>query len=111
LILQLSEDAEDDARAPQRAVHQAQLFELATDPDCERDLVATQRARALELRAQLIEWLAGWRGARFALATTLDSRAQRNLAALGYASGASESAGDGPLFDTSCSCAWCASWR
>lgn len=109
LILQLAADP-DDERHDRRERHAVELFDLEDDPGCEHDRSASEREVARALREKLVEWLAGWRGERFAELRHGDPATLRDLAQLGYASGEAPSAA-GLLLDPACACAQCARWR
>ncbi len=89
-----------------RARHTTELYDLAADPGCERDVASSRVERARELRARLVEWLRAaqlksWRQVSVGSAAVLE-----NLAALGYA-GDTSIAADAALFPVACDCAPC----
>lgn len=110
LILQLAQHA-DGERPTRRALHAVELYDLEHDAACEHDLSASEPAKTKELRAQLVDWLLGWRGERMAARRHTDPATLKELAQLGYASDAIRAPGDAPLIDASCACAQCARLR
>lgn len=111
LILQLETKDEPELRT-HRERHQFELFDLRADPGARADLAAAEATRAKALRRELVEWLGGWKGERFAAFRRTDPEALANLAQLGYASNApGDGAGAAPLVDPRCDCAWCARSR
>ncbi|MFM7299331.1 MAG: sulfatase [Planctomycetota bacterium] len=106
LVLQLALSDEPEQKT-HRELHQFELFHLTDDPDCERDLAESEPQRAKELHARLTQWLAGWKGERFAAFKRTDAASVANLAQLGYASNTESVDADAPLFDSKCSCEWC----
>jgi arylsulfatase A-like enzyme len=110
LVLQLSKGDEGEQKT-HRAPHQFELFRLRADPACEHDLAATELARAKLLHAQLAEWLAGWKGERFAAFKRTDAATVANLAQLGYASNTEAGDAAAPLFERNCRCEFCSSMK
>lgn len=106
LVLQLVLSEEPEQKT-HRDLHQFELFRLTSDPDCERDVSSSEPERAKLLRQQLVQWLAGWKGERFASLKRTDAATVANLAQLGYASNTEASDAAAPLFDPGCSCAQC----
>jgi len=106
LVLQLVLSDEPEQKT-HRALHQFELFRLVDDPTCERDLANDEPARAKQLHSQLVTWLAGWKGERFAAFKRTDAATVANLAQLGYASNTEASDAGAPLFDAKCACEWC----
>lgn len=107
LVLNLS-DHEVHNRSVEglRVRHTIELYDLASDPGCERDVAPARVERARELRARLVEWLQAahlkpWRQDSVGSPAVLE-----NLAALGYA-GDSQAMTDGSLFPAGCDCAPC----
>ncbi|MFT7464852.1 MAG: hypothetical protein ACI9EF_003212 [Pseudohongiellaceae bacterium] len=94
------------------AAHQLELFDLARDPGCERDLVHEEISRAAPLAAQLVDWLGarrdlGWRGE----AVTDDDTLQ-GLAELGYVDAPQGApAPNGLPYFIADDCSWCLRWR
>ena len=93
-----------------RDQHQIELFEVATDPRCQRDLMElepTQTAgRAAALRNLLITWLGDASETSWARRGSEDAEALAQLAALGYAMDAPSSSSR-EWFDEGCDCNWC----
>lgn len=106
LVLQLALSDEPEQKT-HRELHQFELFRLVDDPDCERDLAGDEPARAKQLHTQLVQWLAGWKGERFAAFKRTDAATVANLAQLGYASNTEAGDASAPLYDTKCGCVWC----
>ena len=104
--MQLASGAEPGQRT-HRGLSQFGRFRLVEDPDCERDLAGEGPARAKQLHTQLVQWLAGWKGERFAAFKRTDAATVANLAQLGYASNTEAGDASAPLYDTKCGCAWC----
>jgi len=89
--------------------HEYELFHLADDPGCERDLARTEREQAARMRAALVAWLADARDLGLARAGTANTEELAQLAELGYAT---ESAVPrGAWIDPGCECGWCAGGR
>ena len=111
LILQLETKDEPELRS-HRERHQFELFDLRDDPGALHDVAGSELERAKALRRELLEWLAGWKGERFAAFRRTDAEALANLAKLGYASNApGDGAASAPLIDPRCGCAWCGKGR
>lgn len=87
------------------AKHQVELYDLAADPGCERDLVAERADAARALRAELVAWLAGLADTGLAGAATDDPEQLRVLAGLGYVSHETSLA-RGAWFEPD-GCGWC----
>jgi len=89
------------------ALHQVELYDLTSDPACERNLVEEEPRRARQLRRLLIDWLL--EAPRAKLGMTSDSQDKavlEQLAQLGYAAPTAE-AKETSLFDVQCQCEWC----
>lgn len=110
LILQLRKSEEPEHKT-HRTLHQVELFDLRADPECSFDRAAAETQRARELRAELVQWLAGWRGERFVGLKRTDAATLANLAQLGYASIEGNADASQPLIDANCTCEACSSWR
>lgn len=110
LIMQLAVLDEPEQRT-HRVLHEVELFRLSDDPDCAHNLVQGERQRAQALRAELLSWLAQWKGERFAASKRTDAATAANLAQLGYASNSATGDARAPLYDDACACAWCQRWR
>jgi arylsulfatase A-like enzyme len=111
LILELADNERPDGTHFTHATkHSLELYNVANDPKCERELSASEHARARALRLQLIEWLSAARGPGLSSTTKMNSVAAKQLAALGYAATPTTSMA-GEWFDASCACAECAKWR
>ncbi len=106
LVLQLVLSDEPEQKT-HRESHQFELFHLTADPDCERDVASDEPERSQRLHRQLTQWLAGWKGERFAAFKRTDAATVANLAQLGYASNTEASDAAAPLFDPKCGCTWC----
>jgi arylsulfatase A-like enzyme len=86
--------------------HRVELFHLARDPACVRDLVLDEPERARALRAELLVWLAAAEGPGWAGGRNEDPATLRRLAELGYA----DQVGDEPESGAppaDCRCEWC----
>lgn len=89
------------------ALHQVELYDLGSDPDCERNLVEEEPRRARQLRGLLIDWLRAAPRATLGVAPDAEDKAVlEQLAALGYAAPTAESKATS-LFDVECPCEWC----
>jgi arylsulfatase A-like enzyme len=73
-----------DALAEPRFQHQAELFDLATDPECLDDLSATEGARLADLRRELIAWLDAAAPQSFSTRHASTATEVAALKALGY---------------------------
>lgn len=82
--------------------HQVELYDLGSDPRCERDLVEQEPDRAASLRRRLVSWLAAAPEAQTG-ELEVDDELAADLAALGYAGG---DGSDGPFW-TADDCGWC----
>lgn len=107
LIMTLA-DPGDPRLDMQRTVHQCFLYDLQSDPKCERDVLEQQPQKARELRAQLVDWLVkrrslGWAGGRLN-----DPMFLEQLKKLGYVD--VQRADDKPLFVDD-DCEWCKKMR
>lgn len=90
--------------------HQVELYDLETDPACDRNLAGMEHERARELRARLVRWLCSAVDTGLS-AEGLDSEEARSaLAQLGYATGEPE-VSTLDLIDPECDCANCAPFR
>ncbi|MBL8861739.1 MAG: sulfatase [Planctomycetes bacterium] len=107
LILHLAEhELHNRSLDGRRERHAVELYDLASDPECVRELSVERRGRTAELRARLVAWLQagqgrGWRSTPVGSVDVL-----ANLSALGYAGGSTEG-DDGRLFPSYCECARC----
>src|SRR5690606_25142763 len=81
--------------------HQVELFDLGSDPRCERDLVEREPERARRMRAALIDWLAAARPLDWAEEGRADAEILAGLARLGYAGEAEGGAGPAEI-DADC---------
>lgn len=93
----------------QRERHRVELYDLHSDPECGRDLVGAEQAKARQLRRILVRWLkaardTGWSDAEGGEGLGSDQVAM--LQDLGYAGGGPDEGGLG--VDPDCDCAWCA---
>jgi arylsulfatase A-like enzyme len=107
LILTLNEiELNEDARWGLTQRHRVELYDRASDRDCEHDLAREPEhfERAKVMRASLITWL-GEAGEGLAGGNVLDAESQAVLAQLGYANGGP---GGGEAFDPECECEHCA---
>ncbi len=85
--------------APSRAEHQVELYHVSEDPTCKNDLVDQEFERARELRAKLVAWLEEAPEETLSHSTDVsDPEVLAQLAALGYASEASDTRKNGRLF-------------
>jgi arylsulfatase len=82
--------------------HQVELYDLASDPRCERDLVEQDAERAANLRRRLVSWLAAAPDTQTG-EIEVDDELAADLAALGYTGGEGS---DGPFW-TADDCGWC----
>ena len=115
LIVTLQEYPRAEFARP-RARHETELFDLAADPGCTRDLFEQETAVARELRAELAAWLAGARELGWDSREELSGATFEALEELGYVGGESGDAdaagmrasedGDAP-FGPDCACDWC----
>ena len=111
LILELADNERPDGTQFKHVTkHSLELYDVAHDPKCERDLSASEHARARALRLQLIEWLSAARGQGLGSTTKMNSVAAKQLAALGYAA-TTTTITSGVWFDVGCACVECAKWR
>ncbi len=86
--------------------HQAELYDLSTDPTCSNDLLAAEHATAARLRSRLITWLLEAQDLGVRADGNRDQETLGALAELGYAA-APEGDDDADLFDPACECAQC----
>ncbi len=87
--------------------HTVSLFDTESDPDCQTDVSAEHHDLAVELRAELIAWLATSRIAEFLTNDRMtDAATLKALASLGYAAG-SALPEDNPWIDPDCDCETC----
>jgi arylsulfatase A-like enzyme len=107
LILQLRLGDEPEQKT-HRALHEVELFDLRSDPGAALNQFQAQPSKARELRAELLAWLAHWKGERFSAFKRVDAATVANLQALGYASDTNDDDARAPLFDARCACEWCA---
>ena len=91
--------------------HAVELYDLGTDPDCERDLVGAEPERARRLRTELVRWLADRRDLGLAGERLEDSETLADLEALGYTAATGSREAAAPLYDPACRCRLCAPWR
>ena len=84
--------------------HQVELYDLATDPDCERDLVNERADEARRLRIALGRWLTSAQGDLVA-GSLDDAEHLAELAAMGYSEGGDRLSLELP--DEACDCEWC----
>ncbi|MBM3990774.1 MAG: sulfatase [Planctomycetes bacterium] len=105
-VLQLALSDEPEQKT-HRELHQFELFRLRDDQDCDVDLALLEPLKASELHSQLAQWLAGWKGERFAAFKRTDAATVANLAQLGYASNTEAVDASAALFDSKCGCLWC----
>ncbi len=110
LILHLVAHQRESGRGA-RELHQVELFDLAADPGCERDLVDSQPGRAGELRTLLVRWLGRAQDLGWASRGDLDPEMARALAELGYADQIEDDWSERVLFDADCACPWCERFR
>jgi arylsulfatase A-like enzyme len=89
-----------------RQEHQVELFHIAVDPGCQRDLLKDEPARAGALRRMVIAWLRDTRGTSWARTGSEDNAALAQLAALGYAMEAPSDLGR-VWFEDGCDCDCC----
>lgn len=109
LILHLADHHQTSLVEP-RVKHQVEIYHLAVDRDCERDLIALEPERAAALRRELIEWLRAASPAGLALDVSASAAQRERLAAIGYTEAAPTDAGR-PWFDGACACEWCGRFR
>ncbi len=97
----------EPARTAER--HQVELYDLAADPRCERDLAGERREEARRLREALVAWLCTPSAIASGEEVELSSTDREHLAQMGYAT---EDAGTGRAewFDPACDCAQCRLW-
>lgn len=110
LILQLATSTDAEHRTA-RERHAVELYDLRADPECSRELSLSRRDDARALRSELVRWLAGWRGERFAGSKRTDAQSLKQLAELGYGSAPAANDASEPLIDAACSCERCAAWK
>jgi len=92
-----------------RQQHTFELYNLEQDPKCARGMASEQRAKALELRAELVTWLRNAKDLGWRKRNTRNSTMSEALRALGYAGddqGHSGSAQAG-WFPAGCTCEAC----
>lgn len=89
--------------------HRVELFDLSTDPKCERDLAKTERERAAALRALLCAWLGAARPTGWAMRAGTSFEMAQHLAQLGYTSHAE--ATHLPSIAVDCACEECAPFQ
>ncbi len=87
------------------ARHRVELFDLATDPGCERDLVEAEPERARLLRAELLTWLGELSPDALVGEASDDPARLEELEALGYVGHETTFAG-GEWFERD-DCKWC----
>ncbi len=97
----------EEFRAP---LHEVELYDLEADRHCLHDLSRSELERASGMRALLVEWLQGARGADVARAESRDPRLLEQLAQLGYATGR-QVASPADLIDPQCPCVPCQRFR
>lgn len=71
--------------ARRRTRHQAELFDLANDPECLHDISAQQEDRTQELRGQLITWLEAASPTGLSVGRTSTAEELAALKSMGYA--------------------------
>jgi arylsulfatase A-like enzyme len=86
--------------------HHFELFDLATDPDCEHDLALKERDRTCAMRRLLCAWLAAARPQTWCDLGNRNPEMEAHLAQLGYAAPSQGSAI--PRIDPNCDCPECA---
>ncbi len=93
---------------PVRAMHEIELYDLALDPRCEKNLAQTDHEKAARLRKLLVDWLAAARvpEAGSADPEAVDSRVLEDLAALGYTGETVDDASK-RWIDPACECEQC----
>lgn len=92
------------------AEHELELFHVAQDFDCERDVSAREVGRARDLRALLLRWLSKSRQLGWGEPAKIDPDLNEQLAQLGYAGGATKGAAELSV-DPDCACERCVPYR
>ncbi|GJM21582.1 MAG: hypothetical protein DHS20C15_14970 [Planctomycetota bacterium] len=83
--------------------HEIELYDLASDPASEHNIVEEHHDRAVQLRAGLVAWLKAANDMGWAGETIEDPALLQQLAELGYTQGAPERSG----YWTDDDCEWC----
>lgn len=92
-----------------KAAHSHELYDLDSDPDCVLDLARQDRAKAGELRADLVAWLRSGENLGWTTRNRHDAAMRDNLQALGYAGSYEGGAEEAPeWFPSGCGCRECA---
>lgn len=87
--------------------HAAELYDLANDPMCRRNVIGEHEDRASRLRSSLVAHLSAMpEGGYLVGEITEDAEAKADVAALGYATNAASKI-DGALMDADCPCEEC----
>lgn len=90
--------------------HAIELYDLANDPDCQRDLQRERPELAREMRTALVTWLTSGRPRGWLAARSDDAELLDQLAQLGYVYG-EDGSEEAALFDPDCTCERCREWR
>lgn len=96
LLLHLREHREKLART--RVKHEVELFHLEHDPECLTDVAVEHPSEVTELRDRLVQWLADAAPRGLSAKHSASAAELAELAALGYAAGASVAAEE-PWYD------------
>jgi len=94
-----------------RKRHAVELYRLATDPECLRDVAQEEPEQARRLRAQLVEWLGEAQPTGFAAEGGVSISEIQELVALGYATGEEQVREEEPWMDPACDCEECLAFR
>lgn len=86
--------------------HQVELYNLATDPNCDQDLSVAQAGRAKAMRKKLLRWLREADPIGLAQESVLDQEALDALVKLGYSG--TDTDETAAWFDEDCDCEHCA---
>ncbi len=90
-----------------RRKHQTELYDLRSDPRCERDLVEERSEQARKLRARLVQWLLDAPSQTWSEAPGVaDLEMLEGIEALGYATG-DEPVASSSWWDAGCACEEC----
>ena len=91
-----------------RERHATELYDLDSDPECLRDLSASEVERARALRAELAAWLAAAPEEQWSFAEPVDAEIAAALEALGYVGESTASAGSfAEALPADCACDAC----